>query len=288
MSTWLVLDSHLLCHRAFHTMKDLSWKGKPSGVIFGFLKSITFLKDEFQTDQVAFCFEHPHLYRRDVYPTYKWKRSHKEKTEAETKAYHQLRDQITSLWKHYLPKIGFKNVFCFRGFESDDVMAAIAGNVTNEDEVILVTSDSDLFQCLNDSVTIYSPSARMLLTKEWFIGKYGIPPSKWAVVKAIAGCTTDEVKGVPGIGELTALKYVKGELSPSSKAYQTIVSPESKAIVRRNRQLVQLPYEGCPAPDLLEDHISDKGWKSVCAELGMRSIASYPPIATRKRGRVHA
>lgn len=278
MKTWLVLDVHYLCHRAFHTAKGLSWKGKPTGVIFGFLKSIAFLKDELQSDNVAFCFEHPHLFRRDVYPGYKLRRRTREKTEEEKQSYNELTIQISELHKRYLPKIGFKNIFCYHGMESDDIMAAIALNCPPDEEVILVTADSDMFQCLRPNVSIYSPQKKKFLTCEWFVKRYRIHPSKWAVVKALSGCVSDEVKGVPRIGEITALSYLRGDLLPGTSYHNAIVSDEGKAIVRRNRKLVQLPYEGCPVPSLQDDKVSKEGWREVCDLLGMKSIAGRLPI----------
>lgn len=279
---WLVLDCHYLCHRAFHTAKDLAWKGKSTGVVFSFLKSIGFMKDEFQTDRIVFCFENPILFRRDIYPSYKVKRVTKERTEKEKEEYSNLCIQISDLRQRYLPEIGFKNIFSFRGMESDDIMAQIARSVPDTEDVILVTSDQDLYQCLKHNVTIFSPSKKQIITESWFRKTYGIRPSKWAVVKAIAGCQSDEVKGVGGVGEATALKYLLGELKPESKAYETIKSEEGRAIVRRNRKLVELPYEDCPVPELQDDDISKAKWLEVCNQLGMRSIAQRPPVAARR------
>lgn len=280
---WLVLDTHYLCHRAFHSSKELTWKSKPTGVIFSFLKSITYLKDEFQTDRIVFCFEHPCLFRRDTFSGYKIKRMTKEKTEKEKESYSQLCIQISELRQRYLPEIGFKNVFSFRGMESDDIMAQIARSVPDDQDVILVTADQDLYQCLKPNVTIYSPQAKRIVTEDWFKKEFKLRPSQWAVVKAIAGCQSDEVPGVGGVGEATAVKYLRGELKEDSKAYQTITSEFSKTVVRRNRKLVQLPHEDCPVPVLQEDDISKSAWLSVCDTLGMRTIAGHPPLATRRQ-----
>lgn len=271
MSELLVLDVHLLCHRAFHTMKNLSWEGKATGVIFGFLKTLNFLRDELQTDQFAFCFEHPHLYRKDIYPAYKQKRA-EQRTPEEKRARKELSRQIGLLRERYLPMIGFRNIHYVYGYESDDLMAEIA-ELHLRGEVILVTSDSDLFQCLKPDVSIYSPSAGRVLTKAWFEKKYGIHPLQWARVKAIAGCATDEVKGIPRIGELTALKFLRGELKESSAAYKAIDSARGQAIAHRNRRLVRLPFEDCPTPIMQRDRLSKKGWEEVCDELGMKSLA---------------
>lgn len=277
----LVLDVHYLCHRAFHTMRDLSWKGRATGVIFGFLQTLLQLMEEFQTERVAFCFEHPHLFRRVVYPEYKRRRRNKERTEQEKQALSNLAVQICELRKRHLPKIGFKNIFCFRGFESDDIMAAIA--CSRIDEVVLVTADSDLFQCLWSNVTIYSPQKQVLLTKRWFIKKYGIYPHQWAAVKALSGCSTDEVQGIKGVGELTALRYLRGELKTTSRAFLNIESSEGSQRRIRNLRLVELPYKGCPKPDIEEDEISLKGWREVTVSLGMKSLGGRTPFALRRK-----
>ncbi len=282
MKTWLVLDVSYLCHRAFHTMQDLSYHEKPTGVIFGFLKSISALKDEFQTDRIAFCFDSRHSLRREIYPPYKLKRR-VDQTNKEKALKEELAIQICELRKRYLPKIGFNNVFCYRGYESDDIMAEIARASECDEQIILVTSDSDLLQCLSSNVMIYSPHKRRLLTDVWFTKEYGIHPDQWVMVKSIAGCITDEVEGIKGVGEVTALKHLKRELDKEGKAYQAIVSAEGKAIIARNRALVRLPYKGCPTPDRVDDEIDRKGWREVCGRLGMRSIAGHPPVATRKR-----
>lgn len=279
----LVLDCHYLCHRAFHTsQRELSFRGQAIGIVFGFLQSISLLKDEFQTDRVAFCFEHPFLRRRSVFNDYKRNRTQKQRTPEEEKAYSSFILQIMQLRKTYLPNIGFENVFSFRGMESDDIMAAIAANTPKGEETIIVTADSDLLQCLRENVMVYSPQKQRLWTASLFEKEYGIRPSKWAVVKAMAGCHGDNVPGIPGVGEVTALKYLRGQLDPKSKAFQKIMSPEGKAIIRRNRRLVQLPFDGCPVPDICEDEVTVSKWRSVCASLGMRSIAGRPPIISRR------
>ena len=276
----LILDSHYLCHRAFHTAGHLAWEGKTTGVVFSFLKSISFLKDEFRTDQIAFCFEGENLHRKDLYPEYKDRRR-EFKNEEEYQAYLGLKRQIRDLRLSYLPRIGFKNIFYAPGYESDDLMAAFAYSLPKEQEVVLVTSDSDLYQCLRSNVVVYSPQKQRVYNDPWFRKAYGIPPEKWALVKALSGCSSDNVKGVRGIGEATALQYCRGNLSP--KAHEKIFSPEGRKIVRRNRKLVELPFEGCPVPQMTEDQISREGWLAVCKDLGMRSLAGRLPILTRAR-----
>lgn len=279
----LILDVHYLCHRAYHTTAgSLSYEGRATGVVFGFLKSITQMKDEFATDRVVFCFEGRDLHRKTHYPDYKNRNAYKEKPPDEQKAYESLAIQISALHYRYLPAIGFRNVFCFDGFESDDVMAKLAYSAGHEDEVIIVTADGDLMQCLRHNVSIWNPQKGKMLTEQWFRKEYGIAPRKWALVKALAGCHSDHVKGITGIGEKTALRFAKHELPPETAAYQMIMSAEGKKIVQRNRALVELPYKGCPLPEMQEDNVTRDAWIEVCRKLGMRSIAGRPPLPTRK------
>jgi len=282
MKKWLIVDVHYLCHRAFHSTRNLSHAEKPTGVIFGFLKSIITLKDDFLTDRIAFCFESRSLYRSDIYPEYKQKR-HAKRTPEEVEAMQALTVQIQELQHRYLPRIGFKNIFSYKGMESDDTMAAIAQEYGDENEIILVTADADLLQCLRQGVSMWNPSKQHLHTHVGFEAAYGIRPAQWAIVKAMAGCTSDGVKGIDRIGDVSALKYLRGELKPESAAYKKIMSAEGRAIVRRNRKLVELPFKGCPVPELLEDNVTKSGWLEVCDMLGLRSIAKHPPILTRKR-----
>lgn len=270
MKTTLVIDVHYLCHRAFHTMRDLSWKGRATGVVYGFLKTLDRLRSEFGSGSVAFCFEGRTLLRSKLFPAYKQNRKDRyDPTEA--KAYSELQIQIDALRKTWLPKMGFQNVFQFDGFESDDVMAALARDLP--DDVVLVTADSDLYQCLCKSVTIYHPQKQRVLTQLWFEHEYGIPVRHWAVVKAMAGCSSDGIKGIKGVGEKTALAFLRGELKGSSAAYAKIVSDEGKTTVIRNKRLVLLPFDECPSPQVSPDRFSLKAWREVCAQLGMRSLA---------------
>lgn len=272
MKVWLVIDVSYMCHRAFHTAKHLSWKGKPTGVVYGFLQSLGILQNQFSTNRMAFCFEHPHLLRRDVYPDYKRRRNVKELPAEEKQAREGLRHQIDALRAQYLPDVGFKNVFRFDGYESDDIMAAIAKH--SEDQIILVTADHDLLQCLRSNVSIYNPQKLQYTTAKRFREDYGIHPRKWAVVKALAGCKSDEVEGIYGIGEATALAYVRGELTKGVD-FQSIRN--SGDIVLRNRELVELPFKGCPVPTLQDDKINGKEWLKLTSSLGMKSLMNKPP-----------
>jgi 5'-3' exonuclease len=243
-------------------------------VIYGFLKSISALKNEFQTDRIAFCFEGRGSKRKEVYPQYKARRGLDRKTEEEKKARTDLCRQIDLLRDKHLPRIGFRNVFHFDGYESDDIMAALAREHEN---VVIVTSDLDLLQCISPTTIVYCPFKKKYLTNEWFIKTYNISPKQWAQVKAIAGCSTDGVPGIYGVGEKTAIKFIRDELDPESKTYGDVMCGAGRSIIRRNRKLVELPFEGCPVPEIREDRLTQEGWNEVCDSLGMKSLHGRVP-----------
>lgn len=277
----LVFDAHYLCHRAYHTSGKLSYGDKPTGVIYGFLRSILTLKELFNTDRVVFCFEGDNLFRKEDYPNYKLRRIKENSSVEELQERARMKSQISMLRDVYLPQIGFKNIFCAQGYESDDLMAVLAQRAQATDRVVLITADQDLFQCLRPGVIMYSPHQQKVFNEKWFTKTYRIPPRKWALVKAIAGCKSDNVAGIVGVGEKTALRFIRGEL-PDCAIYKKILSVEGRYQVRLNRALVELPYKGCVCPMLREDEISVDGWKKVCKMLGLRSIFDRPPVLIRK------
>lgn len=242
------------------------------------------LKDEFHTENMAFCFDHDRLFRRDILPSYKLKRHTKERTTEEQEQRKQLSVQIKELEKKWLPRIGFKNVFSFRGMEADDLMASIARDRRSAGEdSIIVTGDNDLLQCIRRNVHVYNPVTSKLNTKASFIHEHGIRPVDWSLVKALAGCSSDEVPGIKGVGEKTALKYVRGELNPDSMIARRIKSYEGISIKMRNKPLVCLPHAQCPNPGLQDDEVTREGWTHVCNEFGMKSLIHRMPISIRKR-----
>lgn len=254
MMPLLIIDVHNLCHRAFHALAGFraSAPGSVSDVSYSFLQTIGRLQKHFATDRFAFCFDHKVSYRREIFPDYKLKRKQTAMT-TELEMRKSLNQQIRRLRQEHLYNLGFSNLFRERGMESDDLMAAIARSRPPEEEVIMITSDSDLLQCLRKNVSIYSPHKKTLTTRDSFMETYGIYPKQWAKVKAIAGCPTDGIPGLTGVGETGALKYLRGELKEKSSQYIWITCEKGQAAIQETLRLVKLPFEGCPVPKISED-----------------------------------
>jgi len=285
MKKWLIIDCNYLCHRAKHSMGGLSHGNTPTGIIYGFLKSIQALQDQFNTQHIIFCWDSKTSKRKDIFPDYKKKRAnrYKDLTKKEIKFEKAFRHQMKMLRTKYLKLIGYKNNFVQAGYEGDDIMASITLNLKMNDEAILVTSDKDMYQLISPKVSFFNPSKGKLFTYQKFMQKYRMPTYDWGSMKCLAGCTTDEVPGIKGVGEKTAIKYIRMDLKPTTKAYQRIVSKKGLRIEKRNRKLVVLPFDGVKNFKLRKDELSNKGWKKVIEELGMKSLRDKGPERNRKR-----
>lgn len=284
---YLLLDCNYLCHRAKHSTGGLSYDGDATGVIYGFLKSLSGFQDLFNTSDFVFCWDSNTSKRKEIYSEYKAK--NREYTDEEIEFDKAFRKQMKKLRTTYLPMIGFKNVFIQRGYEGDDIIAEISlHSIMNEDEAVIISSDKDLYQCIDHNVSFHNPQTHKILTLQGFKKKYGIKPNKWAIMKAIAGCTTDNVKGVKGVGEKTAIKYLKGDLGSLAegtvcKKYLDIVCATGMNIFKKNFQLVKLPMKGTKKFKLQQDELSEDGWKQVTQMLGMKSIRSRMPFGRKRR-----
>jgi len=283
---YLLLDCNYLCYRAKHTTGGLSHGGDATGVIYGFLKSLSGFQDTFNTSNFVFCWDSNTSKRKEIYPEYKANRE-REYTDEEIEFDKAFRNQMKKLRTTYLPMIGFKNVFIQRGYESDDILASIAFDFLLKTvfddgaEAVIISSDKDLYQCIAHNVSFYNPQTNKILTLQGFKKQYGIKPCEWAMMKAIAGCTTDNVKGVKGVGEKTAIKYLKGGITTGRKV-ASIINADGRDVYYRNLPLVKLPMKGTQRFKLRQDDLSEHGWKQVIELLGMKSIRDRMPFG-RKR-----
>jgi DNA polymerase-1 len=242
----LLIDANSICHRAKHKFGKLTYKGKNTGVIFGFFHELLFLLNKFHPDVLACCWDGSSSIREDIYPQYKEKRKNKKLSlSTEEKASNNMfHGQFEMLRANIFPNIRWTNNFVFNGYEGDDLMASIINN--NKDEFVIVSSDEDLYQLLSDRVSLYDLGKKRVYTNVDFQTEYGINPLQWANVKSIAGCTSDEVAGIQGVGVKTAIKFLHNELKPSTKVFDGITSDQGREIIRRNLSLVQLPLKGTP------------------------------------------
>jgi 5'-3' exonuclease len=278
---FLVLDANYLCHRAKYTTGDLSIDDIPTGVIYGFLRDIITFTEKFDTTNIIFCWDSKTSKRWQIDHNYKQNRRDKKQTEEELKYDNSFREQIKKLRKIYLKQIGCANVFCQKGYESDDIIASVCKNLPEDNQVVIITADHDLYQCIKPNVSIYSPQKRKTLTLQGFKKQYGILPRDWFAVKALAGCTSDNIKGCKGVGEKTAIKYILGTINKNSKIFEKLCNYNQSTEYGNNCKLVTLPFEGTKKFKLRENRFSNDGWVKVCKELGIKSMQKRSPLTKK-------
>jgi 5'-3' exonuclease len=228
-------------------MGTLSYSGKPTGVVYGFLKKMLFLAKKFNTNHFVTCWDAGFSSRIHEYPEYKKPREEKKRdfTEEEQEDYDNMLFQSIQLNHEILPNLGLHNNYIQLDYEADDLLAVWCNRLFGKGRLIVVTSDADMFQLL-DRADIYHLARKKIMTEDDLREEYGIPARKWSLAKAIGGCSGDNVAGIEGVSDpknksSKALKYLRGELTPG-KILDKIESPAGKRIVERNLPLVDLPY----------------------------------------------
>jgi len=239
--TTLVIDSNFLAYRAYYSLGGLSHEDVETGVMFGFLSAILDLGHQFQTNRFVFCWDSKHSLRKEIYPEYKANRVVTDPEEKKRKEIFYKQVKILRLWA--APCLS-RNSFLIRGYEADDLIMACC-SFEPGGRVITVTADEDLYQVLQlRHNEWYNPTKRLRVTHNSFTSEKGIDPSQWALVKALAGDTSDNIKGVKGVGKATAIKYVRHELRDDRETYKSIREFVATGQLKTNLKLITLPF-GC-------------------------------------------
>ena len=169
--------------------------------------------------------------------------------------------------------MGFTNIQYQHGIESDDLLASSVLN--NRGSHVMVTSDEDMYQML-DHCAIYNHRKKAIFNKKMFMETYGIRPSQWVDVKRLAGCTSDKIPGIPGVGVITAIAYIKNELKSGKKldGIEKDVHKEVESIFHRNDWLVRLPMPETKKVKLsfADETLSLDGFRIVCQDNSFRFL----------------
>jgi DNA polymerase-1 len=270
----LLIDSHGLGYRVHHSLGALD-----GGIAFGFLSTILRLAERYSTNQFLFCWEGGGSLRKEESPEYKASRV--DKTPEEQAMRKAIHEQFNALRDDVLPSLGFSNHFAQHGYEADDLIASLVMQNPHK-PFIVVSSDNDLFQLLQFSncKAQHLLSTDRALTASQFMVEHRVPARRWPLVKAMAGCHGDGVKGVPGVAEKTAVKYIIGELGPNSRKSQELA--QSQALIYFNYKLVRLPFPGVAPMKTRKDTFDENDMLQTFSDLGFDSFIS-PKQSTRWR-----
>ncbi len=205
MPTLAVVDGHSLAYRAFYALPpDLSTSsGQVTNAAYGFTSMLIKLLGEHRPDGLAVAWDVGRsTFRTERYAEYKAQRE---------SAPDVFRSQLP-LIREVLESMGIVQMER-PGFEADDVIATLAKTVTDLGwEVLVVTGDRDSFQLVSPTVrVIYTRrgiSDTVVVDPEWVEGKYGVRPGQYLDYAALRGDTSDNLPGVPGVGEKTAARLL--------------------------------------------------------------------------------
>ena len=203
----LVLDGNSIVNRAFYGIKLLTTKdGRYTNAIYGFMNILLNLLKEVQPDEVAIAFDlKVPTFRHKMYDGYK----------ATRKGMPEELAQQMPVLKELLADLGFVMV-SKEGYEADDILGTLsAAAAARGDECYLATGDRDSLQLVNDHVTVLLAATRMgrsetvVMDKAAVEEKYGVSPKQLIEVKSLMGDTSDNIPGVAGVGEKTALALIQ-------------------------------------------------------------------------------
>jgi len=198
----LLLDGHSLAYRAFYALPVENFSttsGQPTNAVYGFTSMlINALRDEKPT-HVAVAFDvSRQTFRTEQFAEYKANRA--STPEEFLGQVDLIRDVLSALGIRWLEQ---------EGYEADDIIATLATTAESHAmDVVIISSDKDLMQLVDDRVRLYDPMNERFLGREAVIEKFGVPPEKVVDVQALAGDSTDGVPGVPGVGIKTAAELV--------------------------------------------------------------------------------
>lgn len=279
----MVVDSHSIGHalKSMRNIRRLIADGNNTGVIYSFIRKVISLARTHNPDDIVFTWDGGRKVRRDIFEDYSNKKR-AEKTPEEKVIDNCAFDQFNTLRTEVLPMLGFENNFLVKHYEADDIIASIVYGYSDKHDITMITNDKDMLQLLDDNVYMYNHVKKELITKDNFVEEYGIQPEDWAMVKAIAGCRTDEVPGVERVGEVTAIKFIKGELKDTTQAFKNIVN--SYPIIERNTKLVVLPFYGTPCFDIeLHERRSLRNFIEMCEKFAFKSLLNGKTFADVKK-----
>lgn len=232
-----LIDGYSLLYRSYYAIKRLSTsKGFPTNAIYGFLNMLRKIKDKEKPYYLGVVF--------DVKgPTIR------HKTYKEYKATRKPMPEDLTIQLPVVKKImKAMNIpsFEFENYEADDVLGSLAKQASSQNvQTVIVTHDKDLFQLVNQSITIYDPVKEIHLDNKKVKEIFGVFPHQVVDVLALWGDPTDNVPGVPGIGEKTSKTLINqfGSLENLIKNLPRLKNPRLREKIEKNLDKLRLSQQ---------------------------------------------
>lgn len=199
---FFILDGHSHCYQAYYaiTAKLTTPDGKPANAVYGFTRMLQKLLREHHPEYIVVVFDTKYAtHRHNSYAEYK---ANRKPTPDELQA------QIPLIYKvvraHNIP------IYAAKGYEADDIISALVKKLSEKNvEIIIATSDKDMEQLLSPQVKIFNAKKGVMIDQETLFREKGIRPEQVVDVLSLSGDASDNVPGVPGIGNKTALELIQ-------------------------------------------------------------------------------
>jgi len=290
MALVLLIDGHSQAYRAYFGMKTpLSTReGEPTSAVYGFARKLLATLREYQPEYVAVAFDSGETWRHAEFPAYKATRDAMPD---------DMRTQMTRI--EFLLQAFNIPILTYTNYEADDILGTLAREAGSKRfDVLVMTGDRDMFQLVDEQVNIlYTSGGPNPVTSVYGLvqvaERYGLTPQQFIDFKALTGDTSDNIPGVPGVGEKTAIKFLQqygtldeiyahvDEIS-GTKTRQSLI--DTREQVLRNRRLVtintDLDIHFEPDKCRLRDYDQD-ALIALFNELEFRSLIKELPASSR-------
>lgn len=296
-----LIDGSGFIFRAFHALPPMVRSdGTPVNAVFGFTTMLMKLLEDTEVGHLAVVFDSARRnYRHDIYPDYK---AHRPEVPEELIPQFSL---IRAACKAF-------NVCAVEaeGFEADDLIATYANQAVQKGaKVTVVSSDKDLMQLVNSHINMLDPLKNKIISSKEVIEKFGVPPQQVVDVQALAGDSSDNVPGVPGIGIKTAAQLIQefGNLETLLDNLDKIPQPKRREALQTNTHQARLSYQlvslcrQAPLPLALEyferkpperqdlvSFLTEQNFRSILSRIGkLKTLDGFsvsPPSSTSNEG----
>lgn len=287
----LVIDGNNLMHREFHGVPPLKTKtGIYTHAVLGFTNKILKYLDELEPEYVVIAYDRPEpTFRHLEYDGYKASR---------TSMADELRMQFP--YSQKIAEAMGVNIITKAGYEADDVIGTVA-NIASQNGIktVILSGDRDVFQLITDDVTVKflnNKNEDIVYTTANIMDEYGIAPYKFIDLKALMGDKSDEIPGVRGIGEKTALKLItengsldelykkidEGTFTATPKLYASLTDGRDAAYMSRRLAAIETnaPLDLTMA-DIKRKPLNKPTMSDLCTELELKSIAKKLNLSER-------
>ena len=284
----VLIDSYALIHRAFHAFSRANLttpEGEPTGAVYGFAVMLLNILTKLKPDYIVATFDTAKpTFRHEEYVEYKATR---------VKAPDELYAQIPKVFE--LAEAFNIPVFAKDGFEADDVIGTLAKQAPTEIDTYIATGDMDALQLVNDHTFVYAPGKSfadvVIYNPKVVLEKKGLTPSQIIDFKGLRGDASDNIPGVPGIGEVTAKKLLDkyGDIENIYKNIADITGRTGefltthKASALQSKKLATIHTTVPIELDLVkaEAHTFDSNKvRKLFSDLGFRSLVNKIPNGT--------